>query len=464
MLGAAIDTESYIEEFVTKKVQGWVEEIERLASFADSQPHAAYSSLTHGLSSKWSYICRTTSNISHLLQLLETVIRTKLLPKLTGREPPSDQERDLLGLPARLGGLGFRNPVDVADDEYHASKEVTKPLSNLIESQCPSYPLETLEVQMSAKEAIKERKRSRLKDEAVHLRDSLSLSLQLVMDLAREKGASTWLTVLPIEEHGFTLHKQAFRDAVSLRYGWTPAHIPTNCPCGQAFSVHHALSRPKGGYPSIRHNEIRDLTAHLLTEICSGVAIEPTLQPLSSEQLTRATANTQDGARLDIVANGFWGGTYERAFFDVRVFNPFAPSNRHPQMATAYRHHENLKKCHYERRVREIEHSSFTPLIFSLTGGLGPAATVFYKRLASLLCTKWDHPYASTMGWLRCRLSFSLLRSSIMCIRGLRSSIHHIGGMPTTPVDLVIRGSKLSHGPLTNLLSFVCIFLIRSVR
>ena len=155
-------------------------------------------------------------------------------------------------------------------------------------------------------------------------------------------------------------------------------HIPTNCPCGQAFSVHHALSCPKGGYPSIRHNEIRDLTAHLLTEICSGVAIEPTLQPLSSEQLTKATANTQDGARLDIVANGFWGGTYERAFLDVRVFNPFAPSNRHLQMATAYCHHENLKKRHYERRVREIEHSSFTPLIFSLTGGLGPAATVFY--------------------------------------------------------------------------------------
>ena len=265
------------------------------------------------------------------------------------------------------------------------------------------------------------------------------------MDLVREKGASTWLTVLPIEEHGFALHKQAFRDAIALRYGWTPANLPTNCACGQPFSVHHALSCPKGGYPSIRHNEIRDLTANLLTEICPGVAVEPTLQPLSSEQLTRATANTQDGARLDVVANGFWGGTYERAFLDVRVFNPFAPSNRHPQLATAYRHHENLKKRHYERRVREIEHASFTPLIFSLTGGLGPTATVFYKRLASRLSTKWDHPYASTMGWLRCRLSFSLLRASIMCIRGPRSSIHCFGGRPTMPVDLVLQESKLSH-------------------
>ena len=445
VLGAAIGTDSFIEEFVSKKVQGWVEEIEKLASFADSQPHAAYSSLTHGLSSKWSYVCRTTPNISHLLQPLETAIRTKLLPKLIGREPPNDQKRDLLALPARLGRLGLHNPVKAADDEYRASKEITKPLSNLIELQCPSYPPETREAQMSAKKATKEQRRACLKDEAANLRESLPPSLQLAMDLAREKGASTWLTVLPIEEHGFALHKQAFRDAIALRYGWTPANLPTNCACGQPFSVHHALSCPKGGYPSIRHNEIRDLTANLLTEICPGVAVEPTLQPLSSEQLTRATANTQDGARLDVVANGFWGGTYERAFLDVRVFNPFAPSNRHPQLATAYRHHETLKKRHYERRVREIEHASFTPLIFSLTGGLGPTATVFYKRLASRLSTKWDHPYASTMGWLRCRLSFSLLRASIMCIRGPRSSIHCFGGRPALPVDLVLQESKLSH-------------------
>ena len=57
---------------------------------------------------------------------------------------------------------------------------------------------------------------------------------------------------------------------------------------------------------------------------CSGVrvAVEPTLQPVhtTSEHLHGASAaNTQDAARLDIVANGFWGGTYERAFYDVRA-------------------------------------------------------------------------------------------------------------------------------------------------
>ena len=195
-----------------------------------------------------------------------------------------------------------------------------------------------------------------------------------------------------------------------------PAQTQTHCACGKPFSLQHVLSCPKGGYPSIRHNELRDLTATLLTETCTGVVIEPTLQPISSDQLTGATANSQPGARLDIVANGFWGGTFERAFFDVRVFNPFATSNSQTQLANLYHQHENMKKRSYEQRIREVELSSFTPLVFAQMGGLGPATIVFYKRLASLLASKWDQPYSTTMGWLRCRISFSLL---IMCIEVL---------------------------------------------
>ena len=53
---------------------------------------------------------------------------------------------------------------------------------------------------------------------------------------------------------------------------------PSTCACGTKFSIEHALSCPKGGFPSIQHNEIRDLTADLLTEVCSHVCIEPDLQ------------------------------------------------------------------------------------------------------------------------------------------------------------------------------------------
>ena len=80
------------------------------------------------------------------------------------------------------------------------------------------------------------------------------------------------------------------------------------------FSVDHALSCPKGGFPSIRHNEVRDITAELLSEVCHDVEVEPHLQPLSDERFQQKTANTQDGARLDIAMNGFWGGRYEKCY------------------------------------------------------------------------------------------------------------------------------------------------------
>ena len=155
------------------------------------------------------------------------------------------------------------------------------------------------------------------------------------------------------------------------------------------------------------------------------------------------TSETLDGARLDIVAYGFWVSSFERTFFDVRVFNPLAPSNRRYPLAATYRNHEKEKKRQYEQRLREIEHSSVCHLVFSLTGGLAPAATAFYKRLASQLSGKWKQPYGSTIGWLRCHISFSLLRSCIMYIRGARSSAYSFNHQLAATVDLTIADTNL---------------------
>ena len=116
-----------------------------------------------------------------------------------------------------------------------------------------------------------------------------------------------------------SIYKGAFRDALAVRYGWSPANAPLNCACGTHFSVEHVLSCPKGGYPSIRHNEIRDLTAALLLEVCHNVLTEPHLQPMTGEVMSGLSAIIQDGARLDFAADGFWGSRFERAFFDVKV-------------------------------------------------------------------------------------------------------------------------------------------------
>ena len=79
---------------------------------------------------------------------------------------------------------------------------------------------------------------------------------------------------------------------------------PSHCACGTVFSVDHALSSPKGGLPSLRHNEIRDLTACLLTEVCHEVQVDPVLQLVSNPgSFVLSKANTQ--ARR--CSFGFWG-------------------------------------------------------------------------------------------------------------------------------------------------------------
>ena len=160
--------------------------------------------------------------------------------------------------------------------------------------------------------------------------------------------------------------------------------IPTICACGKSFTIDHGLNCPTGGFPIVRHNEIRDLTVNLMSEVCHDVCVEPTLQPLTGEQLSYATANREDSVRLDVRAGGFWGLSQQSAFFYLRVFNPCAPACQSTQMAACYRRHEGEKRRAYKQRVREVEQGSFTPLVFSTPGGMGRAATVVYKIEASL--------------------------------------------------------------------------------
>ncbi len=100
--------------------------------------------------------------------------------------------------------------------------------------------------------------------------------------------------------------------------------------------------------------------------------------------------------------------------------------NRRTTLAATYWKHEAIKKRAYEHRVREIENSTLTPLVISTTGGLAAETNIFYKRLAACLADKGEQPYPSTIAWLRNRLMFSLLRSSIQCIRGSRSNRGHV--------------------------------------
>ena len=216
--------------------------------------------------------------------------------------------------------------------------------------------------------------RQRTIAEAGNLVAGLPDTLKKAVDLAKEIGSSISLTARPLQEHGC--------------YGWTPARMPTTCACGAKFMVDHALSCAKGGFTIVKDTtKSVTLTAALLTDVAHNVQIEPELQPVTSEGLAGASGNSQDGARLDIVASGV-GGTDLKTFFDVQVFNPLAVSNRQANLLDIYKHHEAAKKQANDQRIREVEHATLTPLVFSATGGLGSQADIFYKRLQPCFCLR----------------------------------------------------------------------------
>ena len=147
---------------------------------------------------------------------------------------------------------------------------------------------------------------------------------------------------------------------------------------------------------------------------------EPMLQPLTGESLRYKWAITEDHARLDVAASGLWGSRFERTFIDVRVFNPHARSYRPAPRTTVYQRHEQEKRRKYEERVQEVERTTFVPAVISACGGMGKAASALFKGIAALIAEKKGESYQSVMAFNRCKLSFSLLRSCIMCFRGSR--------------------------------------------
>ena len=107
----------------------------------------------------------------------------------------------------------------------------------------------------------------------------------------------------------------------------------------------------------MRHNEIRDITADLVSEVCHNICTEAVLKPLLGESLPTSSVCT-DGARLDIAADGFWGSRNERAFFDVRVFNPFASSNSSEPLPLFI---ENMNGKRRENMVHMLERWNMVP-------------------------------------------------------------------------------------------------------
>jgi hypothetical protein len=441
-LGAAIGSATFRTAFVQNKVKAWVDSIRLLSDIATSEPHAAFAVFTHCLQGRWTFLARTMPDLSLLLQPLEDAIRLLFLPSLLRREV-SDLERDLLSLPARYGGLGIFNPTVDCSGSFKDSVVLSEPLVELVlKQETVLHPFDLADSVATLRAKLDLDHEQEYKDRLKALCSVAPKKLKMCLNIAREKGASSWVTACPCYDHDTVLNKGEFLDAVYIRYGWTLPNLPDLCVCGATFDVQHALDCMIGGYRTIQHNEVRDVVASVMKEAgLKAVEIEPQLQPLSGERFERKSAIKDEDARSDIKCNGFWR-PMRMAFFDIKVVSPYARSYSHLSSTSLYRMAEKSKQREYEERIRNVEHADFNPLVFTTAGGMGPQSQLVIKRLAEALSTKKDVAKSVVSGWLRCRLSFALLRTTLLCVRGTRSRRF---GLPESNIELCVSETLLAY-------------------
>ena len=412
-LGAVIGSEEYKKEYCGKIVQKWMKELALLSEIAVIEPQAAYTCYISGYQSKYTYLLRTVPDISDELRPLEDIIRHRFLPAITGGHMISDNERILLSLPPKYGGMGIKLIHEEADIDYQNSRTITASLCDLTAGKQSTDS-------KASKQQIKNDRAQRHKAKLELARSEMNDAEKRLNDSNQEKGTYNWLTTLPIKEYGYDLNKEQFWDAVRIRYNWVIPKLPSDCACGNKFTLMHALSCKKGGFISLRHNDVRNVTAQLLSEVCHDVKVEPMLIKLDGEGLQERTANTSDEARLDVSARSFWIPG-QRVFCDVRVFDLNAQRYRNSDIKRCFQRNEEEKKKKYNERVLQVENASFTPLVFSANGGMGRECHKFYQRLAEMIVDKRDIPSSIATNYIRTKISFSLLRSMLLCLRGSRS-------------------------------------------
>ena len=234
------------------------------------------------------------------MKRLDYVVREDFIPAILNRSFSCTDELspEILTLPPRFGGLGFPIMENVADTEYTYSRAATNELKEAIVQQLNEYTEDVDKLHEVKMEITKDRNR-RYEDTKRGLLTKLPDQGRLMLELASEKGASSWLTALPIKEFGYLLNKQQFNDALCLRYNLTLKDCPKVCACGADNSVNHALICKLGGYVSMRHNWLRDSIAKLMTTAkCKDVQVELSLLPVNNCQLPQGTI-LGDQARLD---------------------------------------------------------------------------------------------------------------------------------------------------------------------
>ena len=139
-------------------------------------------------------------------------------------------------------------------------------------------------------------------------------------------------------------------------------------------------------------------------------------------------ADTVTGAQAliaDLAVRGVWMPQVE-ALFDIRVVDTDAKSYGNSAPFDVLTRAEKEKKAKYTLACEE-RRAVFTPLCISVDGMLGRETDHFLRRLGERLSVKWERSYSQVMEWVRARISFAVLRATILCLRGSRTRWRSLG-------------------------------------
>jgi len=422
-LGASLGSLSYRDEYATNLVDEWTSQLEVLCEIAKTYPQAAYCAYKRGFSSKFTYFKRTIPDFGTYLKPIQELLDEKLLPVLFGYETSFPTHLlNLFSLPVKNGGLGITNVIEDSELQFEGSIHITSLQTEDIINQSKHLSFQDREG-FSQKDKIDQhnlRKNAKLKEKIKDVDKDLPQDVLHFVERSRDKGAGNWLAAIPLQRQGFNITKVEFRDGLRMRYNLPLEDIPRFCVCGKPFNMEHALTCKKGGFVSQRHNNIKDMFTVLLNKCCTNVKDEPILTNIDGETFRNRSTNTAPDARLDIRARNFWRQGQD-TYFDIRVTHVDAPSHKDRATKIIFKQQEEEKKRSYNQRIIDIEHGTFTPLVIGTNGGMGEECQRFIKQLAALLSRKQSEKYASTITWIRTKLSFQVLRSTVLCVRGSRT-------------------------------------------
>ena len=201
--GSVIGTPSACDKYMESEIEKTTTLTKKLSKRAKTSPQNSYSCYTKGNQNKLGSLTRTTPEAFKEMDEIEINVRHQLLPSITGKNHITDEDRNLFALPLRMGGLDLLSNTELSRN-YECSLAICDPLEN-------SDPEIAETEQTLINRNIKTERQNITLSKKAKIMKNRSSEKKLTINLASQKGASNWLSVLPLKRYNFHPENQSLK-------------------------------------------------------------------------------------------------------------------------------------------------------------------------------------------------------------------------------------------------------------